>query len=137
MTALLQNSTVLSAVLWRSSNNAWVELARTIGESGIIDFLAELTSGMATSIGVASPKPSPDKWPLPRPQALSRKPPFLPGVAIKAAYLVVQTSILGLARGVLRSLETIYDGAVTALSILLPGVELKGPTRHYPPCRCR
>ena len=35
-------------------NNAWVELARTIGESGVIEFLADLTEAFADSIGVAS-----------------------------------------------------------------------------------
>ena len=49
---------------------------------------------------------------------------FIAGRGIKATYLVVQTSILGLARGVLRSLETIYDGTVGIINFL-PGVELK------------
>ena len=104
-------------------NNAWVELARTIGESGIIDFLAELTSGMATSIGVAS-KAVTGQMAFAEATGIVEKTAFIAGRGIKAAYLVVQTSILGLARGVLRSLETIYDGAVGIIN-LLPGVELK------------
>lgn len=104
-------------------NNAWVELARTIGESGIIDFLAELTSGMATSIGVAS-KAVTGQMAFAEATGIVEKTAFIAGRGIKAAYLVVQTSILGLARGVLRSLETIYDGAVGIIN-LLPGVEMK------------
>lgn len=104
-------------------NNAWVELARTIGESGIIDFLAELTSGMAVSIGVAS-KAVTGQMAFAEATGIVEKTAFIAGRGIKAAYLVVQTSILGLARGVLRSLETIYDGAVGIIN-LLPGIELE------------
>ena len=45
---------------------------------------------------------------------------FIAGEALKLL-IGVQTSILGLARGVLRSLETIYDGAVGIIN-LLPGI---------------
>ena len=63
----------------------------------IIDFLAELTSGMATSIGVAS-KAVTGQMALCRGHWHCQKPAFIAGRGIKAAYLVVQTFILGLAR---------------------------------------
>lgn len=104
-------------------NNAWVELARTIGESGMIEFLAELTEGMAASIGVAS-KAVTGQMAFAEATGIVEKTSFFAARGIKAAFLLTQTSILGLARGVLRSLEFIYDNAVRIVN-LLPGIEIK------------
>lgn len=104
-------------------NNAWVDLARTIGESGVIEFLADLTEAFADSIGVAS-KAVTGQMAFAEATGIVQKTAFFAARGIKAAYLVVQTSILGLARGVLRSLEFIYDNAVRIVN-LLPGIEIE------------
>lgn len=104
-------------------NNSWVELARTIGETGAVDALADLTAGFAANIGVAS-KAVTGQLAFAEATGIVQKTSFFAARAMKAAFLVTQTSILGLARGVLRSLEFIYDNAVKIIN-LLPGIEIK------------
>ena len=104
-------------------NNAWTELARTIGETGAIDALADLTAGFAANIGVAS-KAVTGQLAFAEATGIVQKTSFFAARGIKAAFLLTQTSILGLARGTLRSLEFIYDNAVRLVN-LLPGVEIQ------------
>ena len=104
-------------------NNAWVELARTIGDTGAIEALADLTAGFAANIGVAS-KAVTGQMAFAEATGIVQKVSFFAARGMKAAFLVTQTSILGLARGVLRSLEFIYDNAVRIVN-LLPGIEIK------------
>lgn len=104
-------------------NNSWVELARTIGETGAIDALADLTAGFAANISVAS-KAVTGQMAFAEATGVVQKISFFAARGMKAAFLVTQTSILGLARGVLRSLEFIYDNAVRIVN-LLPGIEIK------------
>lgn len=104
-------------------NNAWVELARTIGDTGAIESLADLTAGFAANIGVAS-KAVTGQMAFAEATGIVQKVSFFAARGIKAAFLLTQTSILGLARGVLRSLEFIYDNAVRIVN-LLPGIEIK------------
>ena len=104
-------------------NNSWVDLARTIGETGAIDALADLTAGFAANIDVAS-KAVTGQIAFAEATGVVQKTSFFVARGIKAAFLVVQTSILGLARGVLRSLEFIYNNAVKIVN-LLPGVEVQ------------
>jgi len=104
-------------------NNAWTELARTIGDTGAIEALADLTAGFAANIGVAS-KAVTGQMAFAEATGIVQKVSFFAARGIKAAFLLTQTSILGLARGVLRSLEFIYDNAVRIVN-LLPGIEIK------------
>ncbi len=104
-------------------NNSWVELARTIGETGAVDALADLTAGFAANISVAS-KAVTGQMAFAEATGVVQKISFFAARGMKAAFLVTQTSILGLARGVLRSLEFIYDNAVKIIN-LLPGIEIK------------
>ena len=104
-------------------NNAWVELARTIGDTGAIEALADLTAGFAANIGVAS-KAVKGQMAFAEATGIVQKTSFFAARGMKAAFLLTQTSILGLARGVLRSLEFIYDNAVRIVN-LLPGIEIK------------
>ncbi len=104
-------------------NNAWTELARTIGDTGAIEALADLTAGFAANIGVAS-KAVTGQMAFAEATGIVQKVSFFAARGIKASFLLTQTSILGLARGVLRSLEFIYDNAVRIVN-LLPGIEIK------------
>ncbi len=104
-------------------NNAWTELARTIGDTGAIEALADLTAGFAANIGVAS-KAVTGQLAFAEATGVVQKISFFAARGIKAAFILTQTSILGLARGVLRSLEFVYDNAVKIVN-LLPGVEIK------------
>ena len=104
-------------------NNAWTELARTIGDTGAIEALADLTAGFAANIGVAS-KAVTGQMAFAEATGIVQKVSFFAARGMKAAFLLTQTSILGLARGVLRSLEFIYDNAVRIVN-LLPGIEIK------------
>ena len=104
-------------------NNAWVELARTIGDTGAIEALADLTAGFAANIGVAS-KAVKGQMAFVEATGIVQKTSFFAARGMKAAFLLTQTSILGLALGVLRSLEFIYDNAVRIVN-LLPGIEIK------------
>lgn len=103
-------------------NNAWVELARTIGESGVVSFLADLTEGMTTTIDVAT-RATEGQMAFAEATSTLEQAAFLAARGVKIAYLTIQTSVLGLARGMLRSLETVYDGTVNLIN-LLPGVEI-------------
>lgn len=104
-------------------NNAWVELARTIGESGIIDFITELTEGMAVGIGVAT-KAAQGQYAFAEATTFVEKTAFVAGRAIKVFYLSLQGAIVSVALAVVDGLNAAYKGAV-AVANLIPGVEVK------------
>ena len=105
-------------------DNAWVELSRTIGESGIIEFLADLTDAFSRSIGVAS-KAVTGQMAFAEAVGIVEKTAFFAARFIKGAFLTVQTSVLGLARGLLLALKKIQQGVVFLVNSL-PGVEIEG-----------
>ncbi len=105
-------------------DNAWTELSRTIGESGIIEFLADLTDAFARSIGVAS-KAVTGQMAFAESVGIVEKTAFFAARFIKASFLTVQTVVLGLARGLLITLEGLQN-AVVAVVNSIPGVETEG-----------
>jgi len=104
-------------------NNAWVELARTIGESGIVDFLADLTQGMATSIDVAL-KATNGQLAFAEATGVVEKTAFVTARAVKGAFLLLQSGILVVADAVVATVEDMFNKVRFVLN-LLPGIEIQ------------
>jgi len=105
-------------------NNAWKELSRAIGDSVAIDGVVFLTEALADSISVGE-KAVTGQMAFAEATTFVQKTAFFVARAIKAAFLVLQTSVLGLARALLFSLEKVQDGIVYTVN-LIPGIEIEG-----------
>ena len=107
-------------------NNAWVELARTIGESGIIDFITDLTEAMATSIGVAT-KAVQGQMAFAEATGIVEKIAFITARGVKVAFLAVQTVVLNFAQGILGALNAIQQTALFVVNSIT-GKQYEGIT---------
>lgn len=105
-------------------NNAWKELSRAIGDSVAIDGVVFLTEALTDSISV-SEKAVTGQMAFAEATTFVQKTAFFVARAIKAAFLVLQTSVLGLARALLFGLEKVQDGIVYTVN-LIPGIEVEG-----------
>lgn len=105
-------------------NNAWQELGRAIGDSIVIDGVVWLTEAMSDSIGVAE-KAVTGQMAFAEATTFVQKTAFFVARAIRAAFLLLQTSVLGLARALLFGLEKVQDGIVYTVN-LIPGIEVEG-----------
>jgi len=92
-------------------DNAWVDLARTIGETGVIEALAEITEAFAASIGVAR-KAVTGQIAFAEATGIVEKTAFIAARGVKAAFLVVQTVVLNFAQGILGALNAIQDSVL-------------------------
>jgi lambda family phage tail tape measure protein len=104
-------------------NNAWTELARTIGESGLIDFLADLTAGLATSINVAL-EATTGQLAFAEATGVVEKTVFVTARAVKGAFLLLQSTILLVADSVVATVEDMFNTVRRVINIL-PGVEIQ------------
>lgn len=105
-------------------NNAWKELSRAIGDSVAIDGIVYLTEALTDSISVGE-KAVTGQMAFAEATTFVQKTAFFVARAIKAAFLVLQTSVLGLARALLFGLEKVQDGIVYTVN-LIPGIEIEG-----------
>lgn len=105
-------------------NNAWKELSRAIGDSVAIDGIVFLTDALADSISVGE-KAVTGQMAFAEATTFVQKTAFFVARAIKAAFLSLQTSVLGLARALLFGLEKVQDGIVYTVN-LIPGIEIEG-----------
>lgn len=105
-------------------NNAWKELSRAIGDSVAIDGVVWLTDALADSISVGE-KAVTGQMAFAEATTFVQKTAFFVARAVKAAYLTLKTSILGLARALFFGLEKIQDGIVYTVN-LIPGIEIEG-----------
>lgn len=104
-------------------NNAWTELARTIGESGLIDFLADLTAGLATSINVAI-QATTGQLAFAEATGVVERTAFVVARGVKGAFLSLQTGVLVIADAVVATVEGMFNDVRSILN-LLPGVEIQ------------
>ncbi len=103
-------------------NNSWVELSRTIGEAGVIDFIAgtaeELNSVLNALVGVTN-----GTIDFADAMGVSGKAAFAVTSAIKAGFLSAQLTILGVAEAMVKSLDYVSDKIRSTVN-LLPGVKI-------------